>query len=143
MFLTIGSEVINSRFLVKTRFILFQQYIRSMDYQFESEWRQVTDRITRQFGEDVDLQSIVYLIGVQELGEGFRNFKKDEKVDLMHVAICTLLEPYGYYTFVGKDEDGWPHFERENELPPLGSEEQEILMKRAIIQYFKSIDELA
>lgn len=114
-----------------------------MDYLFEQEWRKVLERVESQFGGDLDLQSIVYLIGVQELGEGFRNFKKDEKVDLMHVAICTLLEPYGYYTFIGKDEDGWPHFEREQALPPLGSQEQEILMKRAIINYFRAMDEIA
>ena len=65
-----------------------------MDVQFEMEWQAVVKRVEAQFGEDVDLQAIMYLIGVQELGQGFRNFKKDEKVDLMHIAICTVLEPY-------------------------------------------------
>ena len=83
-----------------------------MDYQFEKEWLEVQKRIERQFGEDVDLQGILYIIGVQELGKGFLKFKKDEKVDLMHVAICTLLEPYGYYRYEGRDDDGWPHFDR-------------------------------
>jgi hypothetical protein len=113
-----------------------------MDYQFEMEWKAVERRITEQFGEDIDLQGIIYLIGVQELGQGFRKFKKDEKVDLMHIAICTLLEPYGYYEFIGKDEDGWPHFKRTQKLPGLAAEDQELLMKRSIIQYFQEIEEV-
>lgn len=114
-----------------------------MDVQFELEWREVIDRLEGQFGEDLDLQSIAYLIGVQELGQGFRSFKKDEKVDLMHVAICTLLEPFGYYRFIGNDPEGWPHFERETSLPPLNDQQQELLMKRAIVQYFRENGDLS
>lgn len=113
-----------------------------MDYQFEKEWLAVQKRITAQFGEDIDLQGILYIIGVQELGKGFQKFKKDEKVDLMHVAICTLLEPYGYYRYEGRDDDGWPHFDRVENLPHLEAEEQERLIKRAIVSYFKEIGEL-
>ncbi|MCH2198551.1 MAG: hypothetical protein MK081_07190 [Flavobacteriales bacterium] len=113
-----------------------------MDYQFEMQWQSVVKRVTEQFGEDIDLQSIIYLVGVQELGQGFRKFKKDEKVDLMHIAICTLLEPYGYYELIGKDEDGWPHFKRQKALPGLNSEDQEMLMKRAIVQYFEELEEI-
>ncbi len=117
-------------------------YLCGMDYQFEMQWQSVVKRVTEQFGEDIDLQSIIYLVGVQELGQGFRKFKKDEKVDLMHIAICTLLEPYGYYELIGKDEDGWPHFKRIKALPGLNSEDQEMLMKRAIVQYFEELEEI-
>lgn len=117
-------------------------YLCGMDVQFEMEWQAVVERIEAQFGEDVDLQAIMYLIGVQELGQGFRNFKKDEKVDLMHIAICTVLEPYGYYKYMGNDADGWPHFERTDALPVLDSVQQELLVKRAVIQYFKENGDL-
>ncbi|MFT4778787.1 MAG: hypothetical protein ACJAU0_002336 [Flavobacteriales bacterium] len=113
-----------------------------MDVQFEMEWSAVVKRITKQFGEDIDLQGILYIIGVQELGQGFQKFKKDEKVNIMHIAICTLLEPYGYYEFLGKDEDSWPHFKRNQKLPNLKSREQEILIKKAIVSYFQAMDEL-
>lgn len=117
-------------------------YLRSMDVQFEMEWKAVVQRVEAQFGEDVDLQAILYLIGVQELGSGFKTFKKDEKVDLMHVALCTLLEPYGYYIYDGVDSDGWPHFTRSQTLPPLEPVEQELLVKRAIVQYFAAMGEI-
>jgi hypothetical protein len=113
-----------------------------MDVQFEMEWQAVVKRVEAQFGEDVDLQAILYLIGVQELGSGFKTFKKDEKVDLMHVALCTLLEPYGYYIYDGVDSDGWPHFTRSQTLPPLEPREQELLVKRAIVQYFAAMGEI-
>src|SRR5690606_39403150 len=61
-------------------------------------------------GEELDLDAIIFLVGVQELGMGFRKFKKDEKVNLMHIAICRVLEPYGYYEYEGRDADGWPHY---------------------------------
>jgi hypothetical protein len=73
------------------------------------------------------------LIGVQELGKVHREYKKDEKLNLMHIAICRLLE-YGFYEFEFFDEDGWPHYSVKEELPTL-KREQSVLMK-AIVSYF-------
>lgn len=108
-----------------------------MDVQFEMEWRELLGRLSAWAEQPVDLQGALFLVGVQELGLGWRNFKKDEKVGLMHVAICTLLMPYGYYELVGRDEDGWPHFERAQSLPNLESGQQEKLMKEALVEYFR------
>ena len=66
-----------------------------MDVLFEQQWRTLLDTLERRFGGGMDLQDILYLVGVQELGQGFRPFKKQEKMDLMHVAICTVLVPRG------------------------------------------------
>jgi len=111
-----------------------------VDYVFEQQWKQTLQKVSEDFGDELDLQSIIFLIGVQELGQGFRTFKKDEKIDLMHIAICTLLEPYGFYRFTHRDNDGWPHFERLDDLPALDAQQQEVLMKKAIIQYFGKED---
>ena len=54
----------------------------------------------------------------------------------MHIAICRLLEPYGYYAFDFIDDDGWPHYTVKESLPNLKPGEQSILMKEAIVQYF-------
>jgi len=107
-----------------------------MDYAFEQKWQTVKTALSKQFGPDMELDAILFLIGVQELGQGFRKFSKDEKMHLMHISVCKLLEPYGYYEFVGMDEDGWPHYRSKEELPPLKPEEQQLLMKRAIVEYF-------
>lgn len=107
-----------------------------MDYIFEKAWNETVSRISASFGEKLDYAAILFLIGVQELGKDFQNFKKDQKVELMHVGICSLLVPYGYYEFIGRDEDGWPHFERSSNLPPLTPVEQELLVRKAIVKYF-------
>lgn len=108
----------------------------------KEKWDHLVAALTEQFsdGEDLNLDGIIYLIGVQELGQGKRRFKKDEKVNLMHIAICKLLEPYGYYEFDYFDEDGWPHYKVIEALPNLKGGEQTVLMKEAIVQYFEAID---
>lgn len=107
-----------------------------MDFEFETRWRQLLAALEARFGGGMDLQDILYLVGVQELGQGFRNFRKDEKMDLMHVAVCTVLVPQGFYSFIGRDEDGWPHFEEQVPLPHLEPKEQDVLIRRGLIDYF-------
>lgn len=108
----------------------------------KEKWDFLVEKLTEKFsdGEELNLDGIIYLIGVQELGQGYRAFKKDEKVNLMHIAICKLLEPYGYYEFDFFDEEGWPHYKIVTELPNLKPGEQTILMKEAILGYFDAIE---
>jgi hypothetical protein len=110
----------------------------SRDEQLKNRWEKVVTLLSNQFaqGDILDLDAIIYLIGVQELGQLKREFKKDEKVNLMHIAICRLLTPYGYYEFDFVDKEGWPHYKIKEELPPLKAGEQSILMKDAIVTYF-------
>ena len=110
----------------------------SRDEQLKDRWDLVVVKLSAQFadGDPLDLDSIIYLIGIQELGQLDRKFKKDHKLDLMHIAICRLLEPYGYYEFDYFDDDGWPHYIVKEELPNLKAGEQSILMKEAIVNYF-------
>ena len=107
----------------------------------KDQWNYLVKELTQQFseGDVLNLDGIIYLIGVQELGQGKRLFKKDEKVNLMHVAICKLLEPYGYYEFDFFDKDGWPHYKILTDLPSLKPGEQTVLMKEAIVNYFESL----
>ncbi|MCB9188100.1 MAG: hypothetical protein H6599_02340 [Flavobacteriales bacterium] len=107
-----------------------------MNFELEKKWRDLVSEISVNFDEKLDLQSIIFLIGLQELNLGYQKLKKDQKIEVMHIAICTLLEPYGYYEFMGKDDDGWPHFTNINPIPQLNETEQEELIKEAIIDYF-------
>jgi hypothetical protein len=108
----------------------------------KEKWDLLVDNLSTQFadGDTLNIDAIIYLIGVQELGQGQRKFKKDEKVNLMHIAICKLLEPYGYYEFDFFDNDGWPHYKTINELPNLKPGEQSVLMKEAIVSYFEGLN---
>ena len=88
----------------------------------------------------MDLDAIIFLIGVQELGKLHREFKKDEKVNLMHIAICTVLAPSGYYELSHVDEDGWPHFNQLKPMPDMHPIEQENFLKDHILLYFQQND---
>jgi len=108
------------------------------DEQLKGRWDAVVKLLSDRFanGDPLDLDAIIYLVGLQELGQLHREFKKDEKLNLMHIAICRLLEPFGYYEFDYFDDDGWPHYKVLEQLPPLKAGEQSVLMKEAIVQYF-------
>ena len=83
-----------------------------------------------------DLQAVLFLLGVQESGIVKESYTKEEKEDLMHVAVCSLLEKEGYFEFTGNDQDGWPHFKQVRGIEAEGVENQELLLKEKLIQYF-------
>jgi len=110
----------------------------SRDTELKDRWEILVTKLSTQFadGDALELDAIIYLVGVQELGQYHRKYKKDDKLDLMHIAICRLLEPYGYYEFNFFDDEGWPHYTVKEELPTLKAGEQSVLMKQAIVDYF-------
>jgi hypothetical protein len=109
-----------------------------MDFELEKRYRDAIRPLKDDIGEEPDLQSVLFLIGVQELGMGIRKFKKDEKLNLMHIAICTVLEPFGYYEYTSRDADDWPHYKSLKDLPSLNNRDQELFMKEAVVTYFEN-----
>jgi hypothetical protein len=107
------------------------------DEKLKARWNELVTMFSNKFadGEEMDIDGILFLIGIQEVGKGYKRYKKDEKLDVIHVAICTLLQPYGYYEYLGLDEDGWPHFKEKEKLPNLKAGEQAVLMKEAAVHY--------
>lgn len=106
----------------------------------KEEWEKLINRLNKQFDAELDLQGILFLIGVQELGEGRKKFSKDQKQDLMHIATCRVLSIYDFYELEGLDEEGWPHWKLKKKFPPLSLKEQDILLKQSVIEYFRSND---
>ena len=76
---------------------------------------------------------------INELGVVSESVTKETKQDLMHVAICTLLSPLGYFVYEGKDDEGWPHWSPKKQMPTIELKEQEYLLKQQIIRYFGSL----
>ncbi|WP_341657645.1 hypothetical protein [Blattabacterium cuenoti] len=105
--------------------------------QFHINWNKVMSYIQNNFSIEgkIDIIGIIYLIGIQELGKG-KNifFNQEDKINILHIAICRILEPFGYYLFLGKDKEGWPHYILKNKIP-FNPEEQLFLIKKAIIRY--------
>ena len=86
-----------------------------------------------------DLNAVLFLIGVQELGKGPKRFSKEAKQDLMHIAVCRVLSQSGYYTFAGDDKDGWPQWELAKSIPHGDLLSQEFFLKEHVIRYFQSV----
>src|ERR1044071_3650808 len=101
------------------------------------KWKRLTSTLAKQFDEEPDLQVILFLIGVEELGRGNQKFSKDDKQNLMHLAACRILSQFGYYAFEKMDEEGWPHYKMLKNLPPMSLGEQDMLLREAAILYFE------
>jgi hypothetical protein len=104
----------------------------------QARWWKLQERLMERFGKKPDMETILFLIGIQELGELREKFTKEQKQDLMHVAVCSVLQSSGYYEIAGVDEDGWPHFRPLKHLPPMSLKEQEDFMKDHILLYFQT-----
>ena len=103
------------------------------------KWENLCIWFEKEFGMESDSQSMLFMIGIQELGKGAIKFDKTQKIDLIHIGICTVLEKEGYYEYSHKDDEGWPHFTSNKKLPLLKGLEQEQFIKEALITYFEEV----
>ena len=109
-----------------------------MSSDLKTKWSNLKTKLSVDFSDNeiINLDSIIFLIGLQELGQFQKRFNKQKKLEVIHIAVCKLLSDYGYYEFDYTDNDGWPHYKLIKKLPNLKAGEQTILMKKAIINYF-------
>ena len=112
----------------------------SFSDDLQSRWWKLEEKLMQRFEKKPDVESILYLIGIQVLGDLRKKFSKEQKQDLMHIAICTILSPSGYYDLSGVDEDGWPHFNQLKAMPTMHPIEQENFLKDHILLYFQQMD---
>ncbi len=94
-------------------------------------------KLAQRFGKKPDLEAILFLIGVQVFGKLSCKYTKEQKQDLMHVAICSLLAQSGYFEFDRYDEEGWPHYKQLKAMPVMSLKEQEDFLKDHILLYFE------
>ena len=111
-------------------------------WEIDFKWVRVKHIVKDALGVSAlpDFQTVLFLIGIQELGLIQHDFTKEEKWDLMHIAVCKLLSYDGYYEFQGRDADGWPHYKMLKNPPGEGPEEQENFLKKYVIQYFDELE---
>lgn len=103
------------------------------------KWKALRERLAGDFGKRPDLNKILLLIGIRELGQVREEFTKEEKVDLMHIAMCKLLSQSGYYELEGVDQDGWPHWKLVKKPPFISVLEQEMYLRHYIVEYFDNL----
>ncbi|HMU45546.1 MAG TPA: hypothetical protein PKC72_04210 [Chitinophagaceae bacterium] len=110
--------------------------LRNDDLQ--QRWWKLEAKLMERFGKKPDMETILFLIGIQEFGQIREKFTKEQKQDLMHVAICSLLAPCGYYELEKVDSEGWPHFKQLKPMPDMSMPEQENFLKDHILLYFEN-----
>ncbi len=94
--------------------------------EINKKWSHLQEVIAKTFDTDIpDIKVMLFLIGVQELGKGAREFSKREKEELMHIATCRLFSSLGFY---------------ELPIPNYTLMEQEMIIKSLIIDYFEDVN---
>lgn len=107
------------------------------DLELQRHWHALIAQLEQLIGKTPkDLNAVLFVIGMQELGQGPKRFSKEEKQDLLHIAICKVLSLSGYYELEGLDKDGWPHWKLVKKLPHFDLLEQEKLLKMHVLEYF-------
>lgn len=114
--------------------------MQQAQFDLQTRWWNLEARLMERFGKKPDMETILFLIGVQELGHIRRKFSKEEKQDLMHIAVCSLFQQSGYYEVEGTDKEGWPHFRQLKALPVMSMPEQENFLKDHILLYFETAE---
>jgi len=109
------------------------------EWEIDFYWLKIQHYVKDSLGKDSlpDLQAVLFLVGIQESGVIKDTYTKEEKEDLMHIAVCSLLLSEGYFEFTGNDQDGWPHYKQIRGIQQVGIEEQEVLLKQKVIAYFQ------
>ncbi|MGL1884881.1 MAG: hypothetical protein OCD76_00090 [Reichenbachiella sp.] len=109
------------------------------DLDLSRKWLKLREQLKIVLGKKpADLNGVLFLIGVQELGQGQQSFSKEEKQDLIHLGICKVLSLSRYYKLEGLDTDGWPHWVEDEKVPHLEIGDQEKLLKMNCIEYFET-----
>lgn len=118
-------------------------FLKMEDWERDFKWLEV-----RHYVKDIleierlpDFNTILMLIGIQELGQVSEQFSREEKQDLMHIATCFLMEKEGYYKSVGRDKEGWAHFIKIKAIPDVTEEKRTEFLKEKMIDYFANLIE--
>jgi hypothetical protein len=106
---------------------------------FALRWYEVRNRVKNDFGQRPDINAMLFLIGINEVGIVKDKWEKEEKQDLMHVAICKLFSSEGYFKYLGDDDEGWPQYEVVDNIPKLVLKDQDELLKKKIVEYFEAL----
>ncbi len=103
----------------------------------EKKWFALRHKFLKEIGKKPDIDAFLFLIGIQEVGQVKNNFKKEEKQDLMHVAVSLFLEKDGLGKYMGYDDQNWPHWELIANPPKRSRKDQEEWLKSHIVRYFE------
>ncbi len=109
-----------------------------METNFEDKWKSVEDYLKERFDKKLDVKSILFILGLRELGRKETSLTKEEKMDLMNIGFCKIASTSGYFQLEETDKDGWPIWKQAKPLPKMNTKEQEIFIKEHVVKYFET-----
>lgn len=104
-----------------------------------SNWEELCAHLGRQFNIEVDLNGVLFLVGIRERGLTFQQFSKEEKMNLINLGSCTLYQEMGLVQMTGTDEEGWPVFRQKTLAPSIPEERKNKVLQDCAVRYFKRI----
>ncbi len=108
--------------------------------KISSDFIALQSKLKEQFQRQPSMDAILFIIGMNALGKGNVTYDREEKMNLLHVAHCTIFALSGYYELERTDEEGWPHFKTLKQYPLMEIAAQENFLKEHILMYFESIE---
>jgi hypothetical protein len=110
--------------------------IEDFDEITKLKWYKIVFQLKKQFSKKPDMNGVLFLIGIRELGQN-REFTKDEKMDLFHIATCKLLSYEGFFKYEYTDEQGWPHYDLITQPIYKDLLSQEYYLRKLVVRYFE------
>jgi len=102
-------------------------------------WEKLLSILNQEYGIQKDLMSVLFLVGIQESGMGFKGFSQEEKTELIKLAEFTLLSRENFYKKIGQDLDHWPIW-AENPMKNLPAGQiLNTLLKSLVLEYFNEL----
>ena len=107
--------------------------------EFNEEWEEFLLKASKHFKVMANYEFLLFVTGIQELGQGYKTYSKQEKMDLIALAQCKLLSMKGFMKEDGQDDEGWPKYIKLKNIEDLSPSQKENLVRKALIEYFEPI----
>jgi len=104
-------------------------------------WKDLCEHLSGMFGIEVDLNGVLFLVGIRERGLTFQKFTKEEKINLINLGSCTLYKEMGLVELSGVDTQGWPVFHQKALAPVIAEELKIKTLQDCAIRYFAKVFE--
>lgn len=99
-------------------------------------WEQLLTGLNRIYEIPKDLMSVLFIIGLQEAGSGFKKYSQAEKTEIIKTAHIKLLSREKYYLNISTDESNLPTWiENPEKQLPVGKA-LEKLLRSLSLEYF-------
>jgi hypothetical protein len=104
---------------------------------FNEQWETFLLKASKAFNVMANYEFLLFIIGIQELGQGYKAYSKQEKMDLINLALSKLMTLNGMMVETGRDNEGWPTFEVVGDKKELLPSELDKVLKISMMAYFE------